>query len=333
MCNIIKIKPKPGKCICTISCIYNVLAFYGIEITEYEAYILVDGFQTSFNKGYMALNSFEGIDENLRCTGGFQTTWLREETNKQKVITNSIMNGIPVIVLIDSTNLNFDERLKKEYGFLRSFIIYGIDLEKNYFSVYDTFYLNENQEFEVIHFTVPIDYLVNKAKEFLIIYPDRKNLIQYDYKKILVGNVVQYLENKSSSGIYEHYGVAAVKYHISYIQEILAKNNEAEKLETCYYATNTFLFGTFMPMANYLLDFLKDYDLNNEDALINELKTLKKNWNILSNKVMKLTISKKENQSLQFLYNYKQVFHSTLVFLRKLVEILDDSILEGSIIC
>ncbi|GMQ59561.1 hypothetical protein AN1V17_39580 [Vallitalea sediminicola] len=315
---IIDMKPKKGNGICTISCIYNVMSFYGLTIEEYEAYILVNGFQTVFNNGYVAINTLEGIDYEL-LNKRFDTIWLNNKNNQLKVIIDSIKSGQPVIILMDSSALSFDSRHKKEYDFIRSFIIYGVDLDKNVFLVYDTFHLNEELEIEVINFFVPIPIIIDRAKELFIISKSIKAM-QFDYKKILKDNMKHYLNKENIYGEHRFFGINEVEKHISYMEDILFKNNVVKKLEACYYATNTIIYGTFIPMITYLLDFIKNSELQDKETIIIQLKELKTKWNILSNKSMKLTVSKRENQSLQFINRYKETFKNTIDYLHKIVK-------------
>ncbi len=321
---MLDIKPKQGNNICTISAIGNIISFYGIERKEYEVYIISDGFNTSYCDGYVAINSLKEISDSFYKHGLFHAEWSKPNVNEASKVIFAIEKGMPVIVLINSDFLRFDPRLTKKYGFLRSFIIYGVNTETGMFSLYDTFYIDEEQTIDVIDFEVPIVELLRNAREYLIIEPPKQKEIHCDLRALLIKNLKEYLnepKGEPGEGVYRRQN--AVHFHIERIEEILFRGDAEDKSKACYYISNTIRYGTFIPMTSYLIDYFSERETPCEVELLDELKALKTVWNIISNKAIKLTLSKKPQAQLDFIEKYRQAFERTTKFLRKMISILE----------
>ena len=71
-----------------------------------------------------------------------------------------------------------------------------------------------------------------------------------------------------------------------------------------------------MPLLDYLLEFFKTYK-NNLEAL-SILKRLKNDWNILSNKAIKMKLKKEKVINFaSFLEDYKDLFYRTKGYLEE----------------
>lgn len=317
MRTIIDMKPLQGSGICTISCISNVLSYYGDRISEYEVYLLVNGFQANFYNGYVSLNTLDHIDERLKTVGGYETTLLSKAPHQLDTIVDALGVKEPVIMQIDSSYLTFDERLHKEHDFIRTLIIYGMDLEKKTFFVYDTLHLDKDQQPEVISFEASMDLLLSNANELLII--DRRTAFNesFNYKQLLIDDLTYFLDNRDRSN---WSGMKAIIYHMDYVEVMLQQEDITKKFDTCYYVTNTFLFGTFIPMSKYLIEAIDYVGMIRKEEMIAALKVRCTQWNILSNKALKLTVTKRENQATQFIEKYRLETQRMLDFLGLLLK-------------
>ncbi|MBY9080762.1 hypothetical protein KIH86_13515 [Paenibacillus sp. HN-1] len=314
---------NPGKYVCTISAIGNVLHHQGNILKEYEVYVLSDGFRTSYCDGYVAINSLQGISESLTNCGLFRTRWGVVDSDSLDTITSFVRNGTPVIVLIHTDGLDFDHRLSKKYGFYRSFIIRDYDEQTGLLTLSDTFCINDAQEIQVIDFEVPLKWLRTIAREYLVITPGTDTSQDLGIQSLLLSNLNHYLTSTAPDS-----RQGAVRMHLNHLNEVFTSGSDEDLLKACYYISNTIRFGTFIPMLSYLIDYVQEYeDRFNSGQLLNELKSLKMEWNILSNKAIKLTVSQREGRKQEFLNRYEQLFGTSLEALQRVVSAIEEHFL------
>ena len=323
MIKTLNIKPQQGKYICTMAAVNNVFLYYGINSKEYEVYIISDGFNTSYCDGYVAINSLKEISRSLNINGLCDTVWKStSECRKDELITY-ISNGIPIVVLINSDFLNFDSRLSKKYGFLRSFIIFGFNSDKDVFKLYDTFYFDSEQRTGVIDFEISSERLVGDASEYLIIKPPVQPVRSYNLHELFAANLDRYrFGDRYENSRYR--GKNAMLHQVEIMDEVFKHNEKEAVSKACYYASNTIRFGTFMPMMGYFIDYFSEVENGYED-LLDKLKYSNTQWNVMSNRALKITLSKRERAKREFIENYMSAFENTNALLDETANVLSEN--------
>jgi hypothetical protein len=79
-----------------------------------------------------------------------------------------------------------------------------------------------------------------------------------------------------------------------------------------------------MPMMGYFIDYFSEVENGYED-LLDKLKYSNTQWNVMSNRALKITLSKRERAKREFIENYMSAFENTNALLDETANVLSEN--------
>lgn len=287
---------KLGQYSCYFSSIFNVLNYYGYEVTESDAYFLCDGTNITYkgDLNYIGHYSYRDFLDNSFLDNLVEIEYVTDYSEQSCIyhLTEALLQNCCPILNMTPSCLDYDDVFKKSSIIVsHSLIVYGIDSQGSLLNVADS-YFEDNGVAKKYTGVMPLNKIKDGIKEFIVIKPRKARIDKTDIINSFVNSLKRYLYAESDSGWRRG---EAVRQYVTDLKEREVSDDQT----LCRLCVNIIIsvYSGIVPMLGYIKSAVKTHYPKLSDYM-SCIDSLIIEWNKITLRVSKAKMRLDKNKLL-----------------------------------